>query len=75
MPVPLVDIAGPEYIDMVKALLGPLDNIQFARFDVSFPIVQGKRLDNAIGRAAHIQFLDNSTFVRMFVNNYRQYFM
>eukprot|EP00698_Gefionella_okellyi_P023377 TRINITY_DN7973_c0_g1_i1.p1 TRINITY_DN7973_c0_g1~~TRINITY_DN7973_c0_g1_i1.p1 ORF type:complete len:1080 (+),score=218.26 TRINITY_DN7973_c0_g1_i1:59-3241(+) len=66
---------GKLYVKMVENLLRPLDGVNFARFDISFPPAVGKRLDSAIGRAAHISFLDNSTFARLFVNHYRQYFM
>ena len=32
------------------------------------------RLDAAIGRTAHINFLDNDTFVQMFVHAYLGFF-
>ena len=60
---------GHYYLSMVQSLLSPLVNVNLLRFDVSFAI-KGKLLDSAIGRAAHIQFLDNPTFVRVFVHAY-----
>jgi len=61
-------------VEMVKAILQPLTSTNVMRFYVSFP-VKGSTLDEAIGRAAHIQFLDNTTFIREFIGAYRDYFV
>ena len=37
-------------------------------------INKNRKLDKFIGRAAHIEFIDNPHFVRMFIYNYDEYF-
>jgi hypothetical protein len=64
--------AGAFHVEMVNALLRPLrPEMLLLRVDVAFAI-KGRILDSAIGRAAHIQFLDSPSFVRLFVNVYRE---
>ncbi|CAK82493.1 unnamed protein product (macronuclear) [Paramecium tetraurelia] len=44
------------------------------RFDIDFLITK-KKLDKLIGRAAHIEFIDNLLFVKMFVYLFDEFFI
>eukprot|EP00697_Spironema_sp_BW2_P008840 gnl/Spiro4/23563_TR11642_c0_g1_i1.p1 gnl/Spiro4/23563_TR11642_c0_g1~~gnl/Spiro4/23563_TR11642_c0_g1_i1.p1 ORF type:complete len:670 (-),score=217.60 gnl/Spiro4/23563_TR11642_c0_g1_i1:54-2063(-) len=65
---------GRVFMQMVDNLLSPLKGHHVLRVNVMFSI-QGGLLQNAIGRTAHILFLDSSFFFRMFVYSYRRYFL
>ena len=43
------------------------------RIDVNFKIKK-KNIDSLIGRSAHIQFLDNPTYMKMLINTYGEFF-
>jgi len=64
------------YYSMVKGLLEPLQTGEtetlLLRIDVSFGIKKVD-LDSAIGRTAHILFLESAPFLRMFVHLYGGY--
>lgn len=63
------------YYSMVRGLLEPLmhSDTLFMRIDVSFGIKK-LNLDSAIGRTAHILFLESAPFLRMFVHLYGGFF-
>jgi len=63
------------YYSMVRGLLEPLmhSDTLLMRIDVSFGIKK-VNLDSAIGRTAHILFLESAPFLRMFVHLYGGYF-
>jgi hypothetical protein len=63
------------YYQMVQGILGPLmssEETLLLRIDVSFGITKID-LDSAIGRTAHILFLESAPFLRMFVHLYGGY--
>ena len=63
------------YHQMVKGILEPLMNSEdtlLLRIDISFGITK-LDLDSAIGRTAHILFLESAPFLRMFVHLYGGY--
>jgi len=62
------------YYSMVRGLLEPLmhSDTLLLRIDVSFGIKK-MNLDSAIGRTAHILFLESAPFLRMFVHLYGGY--
>ena len=66
--------AGDVYYSMVRGLLEPLmhSDTLLLRIDVSFGIKK-MNLDSAIGRTAHILFLESAPFLRMFVHLYGGY--
>lgn len=70
---------GSLFISMVHHLTVPLANVNLVHIEVHFGDPPGKllvsKIDAAIGRAAHIGFLDNEPFVQMFVNLYLRYFV
>ncbi|CAD8063859.1 unnamed protein product [Paramecium primaurelia] len=59
------------YNEIVSNILSKCGKID--RFDINFQITK-KKLDKFIGRAAHIEFIDNLTLVKMFVYLYDEYF-
>lgn len=59
---------------MVENMLGHLKTDRIHRIDVSFDLTGGyfyvvnfRTLDNFIGRAAHIEFLENQTLMKIYV--------
>ena len=69
---------GSVFASMVHNLLGPLTSSNLLHIEVHFGEPPENKilakLDNAIGRTAHISFLDNEAFVSMFVYTYLAYF-
>ncbi len=63
---------GSVYIEMVQNIFRTIDKVNFVRFDVFFGIPKSN-LDTFIGRAAHVLFLDSSTFAQMFTLTYRKF--
>ncbi|KRX10279.1 hypothetical protein PPERSA_09663 [Pseudocohnilembus persalinus] len=61
------------YAEILKALTQNIVADKLYRLDVSFEIPQ-KSLDKMIGRAAHIQFLENTALQKMIVYNFPQFF-
>mmetsp|Transcript_152085 Transcript_152085/g.265118 ORF Transcript_152085/g.265118 Transcript_152085/m.265118 type:complete len:767 (-) Transcript_152085:174-2474(-) len=64
--------SGPgkdHYPAMVKNLLDPVKPDRVFRFDVNFAIPE-RNLDAAIGRAAHIRFLECQPIMKMIMHNY-----
>ncbi len=63
---------------MVHNLLAPLTAVNLLHVEVRFGEPPATKifalLDQAIGRTAHIGFLDNDPFVQMFVDTYLRYF-
>ena len=51
---------------MAKAVLEAVDCAALHRVDVNFKIPE-KNIDSFIGRAAHIQFLENQPLLKMLV--------
>jgi hypothetical protein len=64
---------------MVHNLLGPLSEVNLVHVEIHFGDPPEDKilakLDAAIGRTAHISFLDNKAFVEMFVYTYLAYFV
>ena len=69
---------GSIFASMVHNLLGPLTDVNIVHIEVHFGDPPDDkilaRLDAAIGRTAHISFLDNDAFVTMFARTYIEYF-
>jgi len=61
------------YQKMAKNLLKNIPLNMIYRLDVNFKI-QEKNLDSFIGRAAHIQFLENQPLMRIIVSRYSEFF-
>ncbi|CAD8079622.1 unnamed protein product [Paramecium sonneborni] len=59
------------YNEIVSNILSKCGKID--RFDINF-LINKKKLDKFIGRAAHIEFIDNLTLVKMFVYLHDEYF-
>ncbi|CAD8175370.1 unnamed protein product [Paramecium octaurelia] len=59
------------YNEIVSNILSKCGKID--RFDINFLITK-KKLDKFIGRAAHIEFIDNLILVKMFAYLYDEYF-
>lgn len=57
------------YYSMVKNIWEPVDPERVFRFDVNFAIPENT-VDSAIGRAAHIRFLENQPVMKMIIHNY-----
>jgi hypothetical protein len=70
---------GPTFTSMVHNLLTPLAGVNVLHIEVRFGEPPAKKLlakvDAAIGRTAHIGFLDNDPFIQMFVHTYLRYFV
>jgi pimeloyl-ACP methyl ester carboxylesterase len=64
----------PIYEELVDHIWSSLAHVPVSRIDVAFPQSQ-HRVDSAIGRAAHISFLENEQFIWRFMALYRKYFM
>ena len=61
------------YIEMAQNILGKLPIECLYRVDVNFRITS-KTVDSFIGRTAHIQFLENQAFMKMFVYRFLEFF-
>lgn len=61
------------YKEMVRSLWEPVDPSRVYRFEVDFKIPD-RGLDVIIGRAAHIQFLECQSVMRMLIHNYGFFF-
>jgi len=57
------------YREMVESIWGPVHPDRVRRLDINF-VIPEKNLDSFIGRAAHIQFLESQSMMRMLVHNY-----
>mmetsp|Transcript_26681 Transcript_26681/g.48059 ORF Transcript_26681/g.48059 Transcript_26681/m.48059 type:complete len:665 (-) Transcript_26681:1697-3691(-) len=64
---------GKQIAQMVDNLSSMLTCPQLLKIDVHFKIKQ-KSLDSVIGRAAHIQFIDDAAFIRQFLVSYPELF-
>lgn len=62
------------YNEICQNILKPLNDVYLTRFDVSF-VKKQDFWNNAIGRSAHIFFLDQPAYVDMLVNVYKQFFV
>lgn len=58
---------------MAENLIKPLKTDQIYRIDVNFKITE-KTIDNAIGRAAHIRFLESDALTKMFIHSMADFF-
>ena len=61
------------YEEMTRNLLGSMNVENLYRLDINFRIPE-KSLDTLIGRAAHIQFLENQTLMKMIIYRYPDLF-
>ena len=70
---------GPTFVSMVHRLHEQLAHCTVLHVDVSFGATAATslagQLDAAIGRTAHISFLENPAFLQMFVQTYLPYFI
>ena len=66
-------VKGNVYIQMATNLLSKLEIESLYRIDVNFMISE-KNLDTFIGRAAHIQFLENKFFMNMLIYRFKEFF-
>lgn len=70
---------GALFVAMVHNLLAPLAHVDLAHVEVHFGAPPGpqlmSQLDAAIGRTAHVNFLDNDDFVHMFVHHVLRLFI
>jgi hypothetical protein len=68
---------GSAFVAMVHNILAPLSCANLLHVDIAFVQADSKRLahqlDLAIGRKAHIDFLEQQAFQQMFVQTYMQY--
>ena len=64
---------GNIYITMATNLLKKLDIECLYRIDVNF-MINTKNIDTFIGRAAHIQFLENKVFMNMIIFRFKEFF-
>ena len=55
---------------MQKWLVKRLKNCRVHRINVDFPISE-ETIDTYIGRKAHIEFLDNSEFIKMLIYKFK----
>ena len=64
---------------MVHNLLSALTDVNLVHVEVLFGKPPSShllaQLDAAIGRTAHISFLDSDAFVQMFIHTYLRYFI
>ncbi|KAH8584559.1 ZW18 protein [Cryptosporidium sp. chipmunk genotype I] len=66
---------GPAvYKVMVESLLKDVDPTRIVKVDVNFHLPQ-KNLDTFIGRAAHIQVIENHFFVKILVSRFPEWFI
>ena len=56
------------YRRMAYNILSKITNSNLKRVDINF-VIQEKNFDTFIGRTAHIQFLENSDFMKIFFNS------
>ncbi|SPR01123.1 unnamed protein product (mitochondrion) [Plasmodiophora brassicae] len=61
--------------EMARNILEPLQHVCLLRFDISFVNGKWKTLDQVIGRAAHILFLDQPLYIQMLTHVYGSYFV
>ena len=66
-------LRGQIYIEMANSLLSGISAECLYRLDINFRISE-KSLDSFIGRAAHIQFLENQTLMKMIIYRYPELF-
>ena len=64
---------GGIYQEMAGNLLASLNTDTLFRIDINFRITE-KSLDTFIGRAAHIQFLESQTLMKMILLRYPEFF-
>merc|ERR1712217_663855 len=60
---------GPTYKKMVHNILHPLKAERVMRIDVDFYMPE-TTIDTVIGRAAHIEFIDNELLTKMIIYRY-----
>ena len=56
--------------DMARKLLHGADGMRkthLIRVDVDFPVKQWKSVNNAVGRTAHLAFVESESFIRLLV--------
>ena len=67
------DKKSENYKRMALNILSKLTNISLKRIDVNF-LIQEKNFDTFIGRTAHIQFLENTDFMKILFYNIEDLF-
>jgi len=58
---------------IVDNILAPLENNNFLRLNVLFPLEYTTTIDNVSGRAAHLELIQNIQFLEMFFNLFSKY--
>jgi len=64
---------GPFYMEMASNILKQIGIERLKRIDVNFKF-EGKSIDSAIGRKAHIEFLENQILMKILVYRYPEFF-
>ena len=67
------DIKTENYRNMAFNILSKITNNTLKRVDVNF-VIQEKNFDTFIGRTAHIQFLENTDFMKIMFYNIEDLF-
>jgi len=65
---------GEVYVRMAENLLKHVHPERLVRFNVNFHIPE-HTLDTLLGRAAHIQFLENQNLMKILAYCYREFFV
>jgi hypothetical protein len=60
------------YAEMASNIISKLNCNKLTRVDVNFKIPK-RNLDSFIGRAAHIEFIENTFVIKMLIERYIQY--
>ncbi|KAF4743656.1 hypothetical protein FOZ63_022327 [Perkinsus olseni] len=60
---------GSVYTEMARSLVSGIAPEKLIRLDVNFYLPE-RSLDSLIGRAAHIQFIENQPLMKMIIHNY-----
>lgn len=60
-------IAQTDMASQILSNLGRPGGTQLIRVDVDFPVKQWKSVNNAVGRTAHLAFVESEVFIRFLV--------
>lgn len=59
--------AQKDMANQILSKLGRPGGTQLIRVDVDFPVKQWKSVNNAVGRTAHLAFVESESFIRFMV--------
>ena len=60
-------VAQTEMASQILSNLGRPGGTQLIRVDVDFPVKQWRSVNNAVGRTAHLAFVESEVFIRLLV--------